>query len=66
MMDSETKLKTLQKEMEEVLAKLEVQKMEKEINEKSMKSTEERLKALEADHVTKKQIEAAATKIELK
>ena len=66
MMDSETKLKTLQKEMEEVLAKLEVQKMEKEINEKSMKSTEERLKALETDHVTKKQIEAAATKIELK
>ena len=40
--------------------------MEKEINDKSMKSTEERLKALEADHVTKKQIEAAATRIELK
>ena len=40
MMDQETKLKTLQKEMEEVFAKLEVQKMEKEINDKSMKSTE--------------------------
>ena len=52
--------------MEEVFAKLEVQKMEQEIHDKSIKSTEERLKPLETDHVTKKQIEAAATKIELK